>query len=482
MNKGDHSPTAFQSITRLPDDVIQEMFIWYVNDDPFVDVPFRPMEEENHSPSSYWDSDSDDSEDDDNYSPDEIPSFEEKPFVNLPLPFVVSRICSAWRRVALSTPRLWNNVCIATFDPRSKRLAAEWLLKARSCPVSIIIDDLASDAHFNIYDELREFLSAYHIKNLELPLLSKTCSILPLILAELPEERIIHLESLSLVDLEPGYQPFLFLDNARYPCLRELQLTAQFVGDTINFPWTSLRRLDSTTVPLPMMKCLDVLRESVSLEVCFLGISSDLGSDTTVEDLYLPTLHELILSFHIEADVGNFIRWLTTPNLKILTVECGFCSEMSLLRWSDLEYSRMMERSNRPLNHLTVRRSDEVDAQTILQSSPMLVEVSLHQARFQQETLDDLETGRLAPLLQHFCVEEISGVNDEAFLEMLERRIQNSVRIAGAAHGLMPLSSVMALGNGRDPKFRIVYPRAPEPMKYFYTTDIFLPFSPYIIR
>src|SRR6266576_2281273 len=144
MSEVNHSRTTTFPITRLPDDIIQEIFIWYVNDDPFVDVPFHPtMEEEKYTPSPYWDSD--DSEDDDDYSdsPDEleISSFEEQPFVNLPLPFVLSRICSALRRVALSIPRLWSNVCIATFDPCSKRLAAEWLLKAGSCSVSITIYD-----------------------------------------------------------------------------------------------------------------------------------------------------------------------------------------------------------------------------------------------------------------------------------------------------------------------------------------------------
>ncbi|KAF8332173.1 hypothetical protein F5887DRAFT_997266 [Amanita rubescens] len=459
----DHSPTAFPSITLLPDDIIQEIFIWYVNDDPFVDVPFHPsMEEEKYTPSPYWDSDS---EDDDEYSdsPDEleISSHEEQPFINLPLPFVISRVCSAWRRVASSTPRLWSNVCIETFDPCSKRLAAEWLLKAGSYPVSITIYDLASDPHFNIYDELEEFLSAYNIKSLELPLLSQTCPILPLLLAELPEERITHLESLSLTDLEPGRQELLLLNNARYPCLRELQLIGQFVGDMRIFPWKSLRRLDASTALLPMMQCLHILRESVSLEVCFLGISSDTGSESTVGHLNLPTLHELTLSFDFDADILTFEK-------------CGFWrfwSEVTL-RWSDLEYSRMMQRSNRPLIHLAIQ-SSEVDAHSVLQSSPMLVEANFHRAKFREETLDDLATGRLAPLLQHFCVDNISGVDDSAFSEMIERRTQNSVSIGGTGHRLMPFSSVMGLGGPRmNANFDIVYPPRQPTIAYFHETNI----------
>ncbi|KAF8332174.1 hypothetical protein F5887DRAFT_53882 [Amanita rubescens] len=392
------------------------------------------------------------------------------------MPFVISRVCSAWQRVALSTPRLWSNVCIETFDPCSKRLAAEWLLKAGSYPVSITIYDLTSGPHFNIYDELEEFLSAYTIKSLELPLLSQTCPILPLLLAELPDERITHLESLSLTDLESGRQEFLLLNNARYPCLRELQLIGQFVGHIIIFPWRTLRRLDASTAPLPMMQCLHILRESVSLEVCFLGILSDTGSEPTMGHLNLPTLHELTLSFDFDADVGDFIRRLTTPNLKILTFEKGvfwrFWNQMPL-RWSDLEYSRMMQRSNRPLIHLAIRRCSEVDAHSVLQSSPMLVEANFHRARFREETLDDLATGRLAPQLQHFCVDEISGVDDSAFSEMIERRTQNSVSIGGTGHRLMPFSSVMGSGGPRmNANFEIVYPPRQPTIAYFHETNI----------
>ncbi|KAF8344405.1 hypothetical protein F5887DRAFT_272669 [Amanita rubescens] len=357
-----NTPTPFPSITWLPDDIIQEILIWYVNDDPCMVLPFLPMKDEKYSSSSYWDSDDsddDDDDDDDDYSdsPDEISPFEEKPFVNLPLPFVISRVCSSWRRVALSTPRLWNNVWIETFNPSSKRLAAEWLLKAGSSPVSITIYDLESDLDFDIYDELRDFLSAYRIKSLELPLLSETCPALPLLLAELPEERIAHLKSLSLVDLEDEHHESLLLDNARYPYLRELQLTGRFVVDMIVLPWTSLRRLDAANALLPMMRCLQILRESVSLEVCYLGISSDTRLGLTMGDLYLPTLRELTLSFEFEADVGGFLQRLTTPNLKILTIERAELDSARTLHWSNLEYSRMMERSNRPLYHLTVRQS-----------------------------------------------------------------------------------------------------------------------------
>ncbi|KAF8344404.1 hypothetical protein F5887DRAFT_272659 [Amanita rubescens] len=442
---------ASASITsRLSDNIIQEIFIWYINDDPVVDVPFLHLEEEKCGyplASAYWDnlfcSD----------SPNDS-SFE------LPLPFVISRVCSTWRRVALATPLLWNSVCIATFDLSSKRLAAEWLLKAGSSPVSITIHDLASDPDFNIYDELEEFLSDYHIKSLELPLLSETCSKLSVFLHKLPEEKIVQLESLSLVDLEFGQQEVLLLDNARYPCLRELQLIGRFVADMIVLPWKSLRRLDAATALLPMMQCLHILRDSVSLEVCYLGISSDTESGSTVGDLNLPALHELTLSFNFEANVGDFIRRLTTPSLKILNIErAGFYDENPLC-WSDLEYSRMMERSNRPLYHLAVGRSTEVDVYSILQSGPMLVEVSLHRGAFRQETLDDLATGQLAPLLQHFCVDEIIGVPDSAFSEMIQRRTENSAALIGSAeHRLMPFSSVMALGSSRmNANFGIVYP------------------------
>lgn len=456
MSGVERSRTAILSNTWLPEDVLREVFILYVNNDLTVDVPFLPMQDEDYSVSSYWDDIDDDDgnyspsvtsywedidDDEGNYSPsepDEVSSLEGKPPDDLPPPLVLSHVCSAWRNTALSMLQLWSDVCIATFDPHSKRLAAEWLLKAGTCPVSITIYEVVSDPEAIFYDELREFLSAYHIKRLELPLLSQTFPRLQLLLTELPAEKVVCLESLSLTDLENGHQDFLCLDSTRYPCLRDLELLGHFVGDSIILPWTTLRYLDTLTLHLPAVQCLHILRECVFLEVCFLGISSPHEPRSVVEDVHLPSLREFTISFSFPADVGDFFRLLTIPNLNVLTVD-RHRRIGGELRWSNEEYSRMIQRSNCPLHHLTILRSDLVDVYNVLHSSPMLT-AKIHRALFRQETLDHLATGQLAPLLQRFYIGVLLGVPSSAFKEMISLRAMNSKSDAGVDCRLMPLT------------------------------------------
>jgi predicted nucleic acid-binding protein len=467
------------SNTWLPEDVLREVFISYVNNERAVDVPFLPMQEEDYSVSSYWDNiDNDDSDyspsvsssywediddDDGNYppsEPDEVSSLEGKPLVDLPLPLVLSHVCSAWRHTALSTLQLWSNVCIATFDPHSKRLAAEWLSKAGTCPVSITIYEIVSGPEAIIYDDLREFLSAYHIKSLELPLLSQTLPRLQLLLTELPVEKIACLETLSLTDLENGHQDFLFLDSTRYPCLRDLELLGHFVGDSIVLPWTTLRYLDTRAFYLPTLQCLDILRECVSLEACLLGISSPHEQGSVVGDVHVPSLREFTIAFSFPANIGDFFRLLTIPHLNVLTVDKHRRTGAEL-RWSDEEYSRMIQRSNCPLHHLTILRSDLVDVYNVLHSSPMLT-AKIHRALFRQETLDHLATGQLAPLLQRFYIGVVRGVPSSAFKEMISLRAMNSESVAGAERRLMPLIFVHVT----EEDFQIPPPLEP-PVYYF---------------
>ena len=473
MSEVERSRTTISSNRWLPDDVLREVFIFYVDNELTVEVPFLPMEEEEYSVSSYWDDvDGDDSDDDPSYTPSDsdevissgsVSSFEGQPLVDLPLPLVLSHVCSAWRHAALSMLQLWSNVSIATFSRHSKRLAAEWLSKAGTCPVSITIYDIPSEPGFVVYDALKNFLSAYHIKNLELPLLSETRPQLHLLLTELPAEKIACLETLSLTDLENSHQEFLFLDGTRYPRLRDLGLLGHFVGDTITLPWTTLRYLDAMAFYLPTLQCLEILRECISLEVCFLGISSPLEPQSVAGDIYAPSLREFTIFFSFPADIGDFIRPLTIPNLEVLTID-KYRVNAYELRWSGEEYSRMMQRSNCPLHHLTILRSDPVDIYSFLKSSPMLTEATIHRARFRQETLDHLATGRLAPLLQRFHFGEIRGVDSSAFGEMIKMRAQNSASAGSAERPLMPLVSVGVADQG----FQMPFPLQP-PVYYFPT-------------
>ncbi|KAF7376752.1 hypothetical protein MSAN_00092500 [Mycena sanguinolenta] len=62
-------------------------------------------------------------------------------------PLLLCRICSAWRRIALSAPRLWASLHVP-FDfvlPKESRISAvaQWLERSAACPISISVCDVS---------------------------------------------------------------------------------------------------------------------------------------------------------------------------------------------------------------------------------------------------------------------------------------------------------------------------------------------------
>ncbi|KAF7373275.1 hypothetical protein MSAN_00536500 [Mycena sanguinolenta] len=62
-------------------------------------------------------------------------------------PLLLCRICSAWRTIALSVPRLWASLHVP-FDfvlPKESRISAvaEWLQRSAACPISISVCDVS---------------------------------------------------------------------------------------------------------------------------------------------------------------------------------------------------------------------------------------------------------------------------------------------------------------------------------------------------
>ncbi|KAJ7892812.1 hypothetical protein B0H14DRAFT_3125973 [Mycena olivaceomarginata] len=64
-------------------------------------------------------------------------------------PLLLGRICSAWRSIVLTTPRLWASLH-ASFDyivakSQRKLAVAEWLGRSAACPISLSLSDLGWD-------------------------------------------------------------------------------------------------------------------------------------------------------------------------------------------------------------------------------------------------------------------------------------------------------------------------------------------------
>jgi hypothetical protein len=460
----------------LPDDVLREIFLWCIGDDLEVDIPSRYPQGDDYEPESELSDDADtctDPECDEDRYMLAWPGWEESDADSesledpLPQQIILSHVCSRWRHLALSTSELWSSVFITWFDARSKQLANEWLSKAARYPVSISISsicscsdwDTASDVEFDIQTELRDFLSAYNIKMLDLPIYSKTWPQLTLILSELPDDNISFLEKLSLTELDEGGS--LFLDDARYSRLQFLQLAGRFDGTSFVLPWNSLRELDTTVFYLPFTQCLHILRQCTSLHTCSFGVKFLTAME--YETAYLeyepvdhPNLSVLLVSFINPAPIHVVLRPLTIPNLTSLIIDRAyFDSDNKLystlpLLGSGLSagYLDLMQRSNYPsIRHLSITYTDfPINIANLLIASPTLTQLTIGHVAFGQTTLGDLAEGQLGPNLQHLAVVRLSDASLREVLDAI--LLRNSERVG--KESVTPFRSVELLDNCLD--------------------------------
>jgi hypothetical protein len=474
-----HLTNAHSPFNWLPDDILREIFLWCIGDDLEVDIPslsrFTEGDDdfEPESDSSSDDADSDtctdpECDEEDRYvlawpgwkeSDADSESLEEPP-----QQIILSHICSRWRRLTLSTHELWSSVFITFFDARSKQLATEWLSKAAGYPVSISISsihdwDSASHVEFNIHAELRDFLSAYKIKMLDLPIYSKTWPQLTLMFSELPDENISFLEKLSLIDLDDnGRQEPLLLNSARYPRLRFLELSGLFECSVFILPWNTLRELDITFVYLPFAQCLHVLRQCTSLDTCSFGVRSSPNMAMQYEPVHHPNLSRLFLYFNEPAPVDTILRPLTVPNLTSLTIDRGFLREINRVQHPfpipllgsgfEAEYLNLMQRSKYPsIQHLFISYTDiPINIANLLVASPSLTRLTIGYVAFGQTTFDELAEGQLGPNLHHLGLVELGDASLRKVLDMILSR--NSEQVW--KEGVTPFRSVELLGSCLD--------------------------------
>ncbi|KAF8332170.1 hypothetical protein F5887DRAFT_1081003 [Amanita rubescens] len=376
----------------------------------------------------------------------------EKAPQNPPLPLVLSSICSSWRRVALSTPQLWSSIGIASFTEHSTLVAAEWLSRARGLPVSIYIKRICYDDE-HVYAKLTIFLSAYHIRSLNVfitgPLLEHDR-----FMSELPVESVASLERLTLTASLVGSIP-VRLNSARYPRLQYLSLLGHYDSDSaITLPWTSLRKLDLTRFSLQFTQCLYILRQCTSLHSASLFVVPAFFP-TGHEQVYLPNLS--CLSFRFTSPtvhMGTYFDVLAVPSLTYLAIDqpaTKSYEDPPEIIWSSSSYARMIEGSHYPPIHQLIipRTKDPVDLGDLLRHTPTLTRLTLLYGALDEDTSKQLAEGRLGPNLQHLDIEEIRGVTREQFLDIISMRVEDSKQIEEAPRGTIT-SIKFVCSNPRD--------------------------------
>ena len=248
----------------------------------------------------------------------------------IPAAMVLTHVCSLWRRIALSSPGLWNNI-ILEIDNRDRSflpLALELLSRARDLPMKL---DLrvsfyrrGSDDHrFNDFGEMvNQLISSRNLQQLGLYIDGS-------LLAKFSPKDMFsvgtfdHVRDLNLHLNHNSSLPVF--SQSSFPNLEAFFYETTIIGGDLNLPgvpWSQLRRLDLGTYTQDVPTALGLLSQCTMIEECKLFViisGSAVGPRVT-----LPNLRHLEFEFMQIDEVFDildiFFSLLSCPTLQSLVI------------------------------------------------------------------------------------------------------------------------------------------------------------------
>ena len=232
--------------------------------------------------------------------------------IMVPTQVVLAQVCSAWRKMALSIPQLWNDI-LFIYNARDNTLVTASELLSRARGSGITLKALFFGYSKPVPKAFDLLIMPNSFKYLEIKLSSEEL----LQFYQQPLEACVNLESLVLeiiYDTTP-HEISVTLDPDKYPRFKHLSI--HLLGDRfINLqdsviPWHQL-----TTLNLHIVRSsqLHVLHQCTSLTSLKIGIKWD-GIHNTGE-IYLPRLLNFTLPGASINNVPSLLRIFNFPNLE----------------------------------------------------------------------------------------------------------------------------------------------------------------------
>ncbi|KAF7370259.1 hypothetical protein MSAN_00657000 [Mycena sanguinolenta] len=260
-------------------------------------------------------------------------------------PVLLGRICSSWRAISLSMPRLWSRLHVArptvpyntfTFSAyeakvvQRLKVAAAWLRRSGTCPLSISLqsshhydtrtswDTPRTDPFLNI---LIPFASRWQDVSVTIPSFAVQA------LLDLTEHDVPLLESLKIaeIDVDSSIEPRWLSPGSLLTVtgLSRFSLTGGDFRDhdssSLPLSWGNLTSLTLMTRDAPNCQIiLDILARCSRLRTCKVGLAEYEGEhlqDSVVECLSLRSM-EVWCSFSPLNDSGRLLSRLSVPNLQ----------------------------------------------------------------------------------------------------------------------------------------------------------------------
>ncbi|KIM85837.1 hypothetical protein PILCRDRAFT_817078 [Piloderma croceum F 1598] len=280
-------------------------------------------------------------------------------------PLHLTFVCSKWRRVAISTPRLWSYISL-DYAPSTMELLQTWLLRSGSSPLTLVFESEEDDdeeviAGSSYFDTI--IPHSHRWRDVTFALVDALFMLLEHRVAEIKDHLPV-LERLDLDCLDIVDQPMTIFENA--PMLHTVTLMdySQYL-----LPWHQLKnyhaRAFSTT------ECLQLLQQCTNLTHCtFERLYSDLGIlNTSI------VVHSKLQSMRlVDSDISELLDNIVLPALQVLAIR----DSPNMIQ--PPRVSSFLDRSSCNLQHLTLRTYwTGPELIVFLQGLPSLVEVVIEE-------------------------------------------------------------------------------------------------------
>ncbi|KDQ65177.1 hypothetical protein JAAARDRAFT_53071 [Jaapia argillacea MUCL 33604] len=363
-------------------------------------------------------------------------------------PLLIAQVCGHWRRIALSTPRLWSRICIDDDDPiihdeipftkSTLPLMRTWLSRSSNCPLKIAFSNTGRKTNPSLVKAILLEIWDYRDRWEEITL-AAPCRRLHHIswsssgTRGFPLLKVFSIQSLSrMANTSP---PFPVIQIKPAPLLTAFIAHSPIPPPPFCAPWAQLKSIKIRSFG-SMSECYDVLRQCAKLSSCEVAIRSQ-SDDGRSEfaPIVLPNLTEL--DIHANAHLDLLLDSLTVPRLTKLRI-------WALAPSVRAPILNLITRSRCLIQSLLLSAPalSDLELIQILRNSPHLLDLLLdHSDTFFTDVAvraltwhghlgtEDQQHPYLVPRLHSLIISGTTGFTSGVFIDMMKSRW--SARTAG---------------------------------------------------
>ncbi|KAJ6452681.1 hypothetical protein C8R47DRAFT_1030449 [Mycena vitilis] len=349
-------------------------------------------------------------------------------------PFLFGQICSSWRTISLTTPRLWTNIRLSITAPVRRgalSLAGLFLQRSRQISMRFAMGILTGDNIGTPLTLLWSFSTRLESLQLDVPVqyLQPLVGMPDHMFPALLKLKIRIISGFHLADFVGTIDAF-----ATASSLQSLKLVSPWSMQALpllsDFPWAQLRtfRLESADSPFLTRA---ILSECTALEVCSIEVLQRWTPPDPVidlEDCILPGMHTFTYKGsndegEEDGDSAQFLKAFSFPNLRSLSLgmapECG---EVLIELHQHSEFG-LEDLTLDPINTSTEQIID------LLSKLPTLKKLNLQYSNGAEDALCSALTSpgsgsqvAILPQLETLVMWASANTNDSVLSDMLQSR------------------------------------------------------------